>query len=202
MKYVSVNICGLTEVKNDNKNSKAMQRIESWQKAAAFAARAHQGQFRKDGITPYVAHVFRVTLTVRDLFECNDPETLTAALLHDTIEDTTVDYDDIEEEFSREIADIVAVLSKDTRLREPEREKAYDDGLRHASWKAKIIKLADTYDNFCDQAYALKKPVLLEAAIDRMKRALEIAGDDDPHLSLAISIVKQAVHQAEQAPRA
>ena len=38
--------------------------------AAAFAARAHDGQYRKDGKTPYVSHVFRVCLVLRDLFGC------------------------------------------------------------------------------------------------------------------------------------
>ena len=38
-----------------------------WQKAASAAARFHRHQFRKDGATPYVAHPFRVAMTVRDL---------------------------------------------------------------------------------------------------------------------------------------
>ncbi len=36
--------------------------------AASFAARAHHGQMRKDRATPYVSHVFRVCLVVRDVF--------------------------------------------------------------------------------------------------------------------------------------
>src|SRR4029453_1669144 len=51
--------------------------------AAAFAARAHQHHFRKDDKTPYVSHVFRVCLIVRDLFGFNDPRMLCTALLHD-----------------------------------------------------------------------------------------------------------------------
>src|SRR5205823_3522167 len=57
--------------------------------AAAFAARSHQGQLRKDKQTPYVSHVFRVCLILRDLFGFDDPRMLCAALLHDTVEDTT-----------------------------------------------------------------------------------------------------------------
>jgi (p)ppGpp synthase/HD superfamily hydrolase len=34
-----------------------------WQQACGFAARAHEGQRRKDGRTPYVAHVYRIALT-------------------------------------------------------------------------------------------------------------------------------------------
>ena len=51
--------------------------------AASFAARAHHGQMRKDNATPYVSHVFRVCLVVRDVFGFHDAATLTAALLHD-----------------------------------------------------------------------------------------------------------------------
>ena len=56
--------------------------------AVSFAARAHRHQLRKDGETPYVAHPFRVCLIVRHIFGIDDPAFLSAALLHDTIEDT------------------------------------------------------------------------------------------------------------------
>src|SRR5438105_14996767 len=55
--------------------------------AAAFAARAHDGQKRKDKETPYVSHVFRVCLVVREVFGFTDLSMLMTALLHDTIED-------------------------------------------------------------------------------------------------------------------
>src|SRR3954467_9177362 len=93
--------------------------------AAGFAARAHRHQFRKDGLTPYAAHPFRVCLIVRHGFGIGDPEFLAAALLHDTIEDTTTDFDDLEERFGARVAGWVAALSKDTRLPDAEREAAY-----------------------------------------------------------------------------
>src|SRR3954447_2724159 len=93
--------------------------------AVSFAARAHRGQVRKDGQTPYAAHPFRVCLIVRHVFGIDDPEVLTAALLHDTIEDTTTDFDDLEERFGAPVAGWVAGLSKDTRLPDDEREAAY-----------------------------------------------------------------------------
>src|SRR4051794_21512678 len=84
--------------------------------AVAFAARAHHGQLRKDGATPYASHVFRVCLIVRDLFGVSDPRVLTAALLHDTIEDTLIDFDDLEDNFGSEIAGWVATLTKQKKL--------------------------------------------------------------------------------------
>ncbi len=178
--------------------AEAMKRAEAWQKAVAVAARAHHRQFRKDGRTPYIAHVYRVTMTVRDLFGCDDIIALAAALLHDTIEDTERDYDDIEIVCGTEVADVVAALSKDMRLPEPKREEAYDAQLARGPWQAKLIKLADTYDNYCDQATAVTRPTPLFAAISRMNRALAIAGDD-PRLAAGVRIVREAVRQAEAA---
>src|SRR4051794_3522816 len=93
--------------------------------AVSFAARAHRHQTRKDGQTPYVAHVFRVCLIVRHVFGIDDPKVLTAAALHDAIEDTPTDYDDLEEAFGRDAATWAAALCKDMRRPEQERERDY-----------------------------------------------------------------------------
>src|SRR2546421_11276325 len=93
--------------------------------AVSFAARAHRHQTRKDGQTPYVAHVFRVCLIVRHVFGLDDPRALMAAALHDTIEDTTTDFDDLEETFGPEVAAWAAALCKDKRRPDAEREAEY-----------------------------------------------------------------------------
>src|SRR5438105_15294390 len=103
--------------------------------AAASAARAHHGQMRKDKVTPYVSHVFRVCLVVRDLFGFDDPRMLMTALLHDTIEDTTTDFDDIEKSHGPEIARWVALLTKNKALPEQEREADYTRRLLQAPWQ-------------------------------------------------------------------
>jgi len=120
--------------------------------AASFAARAHRHQLRKDGETPYFSHPVRVCLVVRQVFGFDDPRMLAAALLHDTIEDTTTDFDDLAKHFGPDVARWVASLSKDSRLPENERETAYRDALRSADWQVKAIKLADMYDNMGDSA--------------------------------------------------
>ena len=119
-------------------------------KAISFAARAHRHQVRKDGLTPYVAHPFRVCMTVRHVFGIEDAVVLAAAVLHDTIEDTTTDYDDLVGEFGAEVANCVAALSKDTRRPEAEREAAYLQQLLAGDWRVAICKLADGYDNISD----------------------------------------------------
>lgn len=121
--------------------------------AVSFAARAHRHQIRKDKETPYAAHPFRVCLVVRQVFGIDDPATLTAAVLHDTIEDTTTDYDDLAERFGETVAGWVAALSKDMRLRDDVREPAYFAALAAAEWQVQVIKMADLFDNLCDSAH-------------------------------------------------
>jgi (p)ppGpp synthase/HD superfamily hydrolase len=122
--------------------------------AIALAARAHSGQLRKDGQTPYASHAFRVCMVLRHVFGIDDPPALLAAALHDTIEDTTVDFDDLEGQFGKAVAEWVALLSKDKRLPEPAREKAYVENLDKAPWQVKVCKLADVYDNLMDSVHS------------------------------------------------
>jgi guanosine-3',5'-bis(diphosphate) 3'-pyrophosphohydrolase len=130
----------------------ALREMQGLLEAAAFAARAHRHQLRKDGQTPYLSHVVRVCLIVRHLFQIEDPRVLAAALLHDCIEDTPTDYDDLASKFGEQVADWVAILSKDMRLPEAAREAAYEARLCEAPWQVKACKLADILDNLLDAA--------------------------------------------------
>ncbi len=118
--------------------------------AISFAAQAHAGQNRKDGRTPYIAHTVRVMSSLQHQFKVTDPEILAAAVLHDTIEDTTTDRDDIIEHFGPRVAEFVAALSKDTRLPEEERERRYLETLANSSPEVKLCKLGDMLDNLID----------------------------------------------------
>lgn len=157
-----------------------------WQAAAAFAARAHRHQIRKDGETPYVAHPVRVALTVALVFEHTDEETLAAALLHDVIEDTGADYDDVLELCGRYVADLVAAMTKDMRLIEPQREEQYDAQLAAAPWQARLIKLADVYDNFADAIGHPKRETDFRKKADR---ALQLA-QGEPRLEKAAAALR------------
>jgi (p)ppGpp synthase/HD superfamily hydrolase len=130
------------------------QTIRPLLEAVAFAARAHQGKLRKDGATPYVSHVFRVCLVLRHVFGIEDRQALMAAALHDTVEDTDTDFDDLKEAFGDEVASWVAALSKDKRLPDEEREQAYAAALAGAAWQVKACKLADVYDNVMDSMHS------------------------------------------------
>ncbi len=165
-----------------------------WQQAAALAARAHQHQVRKDGRTPYASHTTRVTLTLACVFGCTDERVVAAALLHDTIEDCDVDYDELHEQFGPEVASIVACLTKDMRLIEPQREAAYDQQLAAGPWQAKLIKLADVYDNLSD----CNDDAARNRFFDKVDRAVAIAGDQ-PELAKAVRIVRGLATTMRQA---
>lgn len=149
-----------------------------WQNATAFAAFKHRHQLRKDGRTPYVSHVFRVAMTVRQVFGCEDPQTLAAALLHDLIEDTTTDYDEIADRFGETVATLVGALTKNATLPKVEREREYDARLAGADWRARLIKLGDTYDNLCDSSHVPGSPVPLKDTVERASRAIALARAD------------------------
>jgi len=161
--------------------SKDLQLI---QRAISFAAWKHRHQQRKDQRTPYIAHPYRVFFTVRHVFGIEDTVALCAAALHDTIEDTLTDYDEVLEVFGEEVADAVAALTKDMRLREDLREEAYDEGIKKASWQARAVKLGDVYDNFCDA----HDQAMRDKVVPKIHRAIACAGNDK-RLATAIEAV-------------
>jgi guanosine-3',5'-bis(diphosphate) 3'-pyrophosphohydrolase len=82
-------------------------------KAYVYAMRAHGKQFRASG-DPYFAHPLEVAAILTDLKL--DEATIVTALLHDTIEDTLVTWDDIKENFGEEIANLVDGVTKLSQL--------------------------------------------------------------------------------------
>lgn len=169
--------------------------VALWRSAIDFAARAHAGHTRRDGRTPYVAHVVRVAMIVREVFGCDDPETIAAAYLHDTIEDTPTDRDDIERRFGAVVAGAVAALTKNMILPEAEREPEYDARLAAADWRARLVKLADVYDNGLDtlaESESGKRRTKMVAKIDRALTLAEadLTGEHAETMSRAIDVVR------------
>ncbi len=82
-------------------------------RAFEFARAAHKGQKRKSG-EPFIAHPVEVALILADLRM--DAETLCAALLHDTVEDTDTTDADIEKRFGPNVALLVEGVTKITRI--------------------------------------------------------------------------------------
>ncbi len=85
-------------------------------KALSFAVDAHQGQLRKSG-EPYISHPCHVAQILAQELEVTDPETLAAAILHDTIEDVPdVTHEVIGEHFGRNVEAIVDGCTKVANL--------------------------------------------------------------------------------------
>ena len=82
-------------------------------KAYVYAMTAHGKQFRASG-DPYFAHPLEVAAILTELKL--DVPTIVTALLHDTIEDTLVTYDDIKKNFGEEIANLVDGVTKLSQL--------------------------------------------------------------------------------------
>src|SRR5579872_1765811 len=82
-------------------------------KAYVYAMAAHGKQFRASG-DPYFAHPLEVAAILTDLKL--DVPTIVTALLHDTIEDTLVTYDDLRDRFGEEIANLVDGVTKLSQL--------------------------------------------------------------------------------------
>lgn len=172
-----------------------------WQRAASFASYKHRHQLRKDGKTPYVSHTFRVCLTLSAGFGCRDEVALAAALLHDTIEDTTTDYDDLAKAFGVAVADVVASVTKNMALPDERREREYDEQLGRADWRARLIKLGDVYDNLADgTSTGLGTEQMLKAR-SRARRAVALAREDaasHPESAKAIAMVEASLDVLER----
>jgi guanosine-3',5'-bis(diphosphate) 3'-pyrophosphohydrolase len=139
----------------------------------------------------------RVAITLTRVFSCDDAVALAAALLHDTIEDTTTDYEDIEQRFGPEVARCVAALTKNMALPEDEREDEYDARLARADWRVRLVKLADVYDNYCDVTSFPdnKQAKQRREAKDKCRRAITLARADEknPVMANAIRIVERLI---------
>lgn len=120
-------------------------------KAADFSARCHRGQQRKDEArSPYINHPIRVAWLLSSVGGVEDEHVLAAALLHDTVEDTSATAADILREFGPRVHALVMEVSDDTTITSPERKRAQVDSAGRLSAGAVLIKLADKTSNIQD----------------------------------------------------
>ncbi len=128
------------------------KRIE---KAIEMATKAHEGQMRKSG-DPYISHPIAVMKIVEDWGM--DEDTIIAAVLHDTVEDTNITLEDIKKEFGEQVAFLVDGVTKLSNARSGMRDidtylpETKDNLLRllvamGSDIRVLIIKLADRLHN-------------------------------------------------------
>ncbi len=120
-------------------------------KATQFAALKHKGQLRKgsDEI-PYIVHLVSTALLIAEVGGVNDPNILTAALLHDTIEDTDTTTEELTAAFGEEVCRLVEEVSDDRSLEKAVRKKLQIEHAPELSPEAVLIKLADKITNVTD----------------------------------------------------
>jgi GTP pyrophosphokinase len=119
-------------------------------RAFAFSAKAHEGQFRKDG-EPYITHPLAVTETLAGWRL--DAQTLAAALLHDVVEDTGVSRDEIRSQFGDAVAELVDGVTKLDQIQFESKRHAQAENFRKMllamarDVRVILIKLADRWHN-------------------------------------------------------
>ena len=97
--------------------------MDVFEKALAFALKAHEGQIRKREDIPFILHPCEAAAIAATL--TTDREILAAVLLHDTVEDTGTTIDDVRGALGDRVAALVA----------GETENRYEELPRKASWK-------------------------------------------------------------------
>lgn len=114
--------------------------------AIQFAASAHSGQYRKGTNVPYLIHPMRAAAT---LLDAGCRETLAvAAVLHDTVEDCFVTYDQIRTLFGDEVTELVRGASEPDKAASWEERKQHTiDLLKTAHEDLLLVAIADKIDN-------------------------------------------------------
>ena len=119
--------------------------------ALRFAAERHRGQRRKGADhRPYIEHPIDVATTLATVAGITDVELLSAALLHDVVEDTPTSLNELETRFGRTVRDLVAEVTDDESLPSSEQKRLQvvrAPGLSHG---ARLIRIADKLCNVRD----------------------------------------------------
>lgn len=114
--------------------------------AANVAEELHHGQYRKGTDTPYILHPFGVAAIL--LREGCAPDMVVAGLLHDTLEDTAYERDELKERFGDNVAAIVEGCSEPFKDRPwRERKEHTINYLQTAPWQVRLVTCADKLHN-------------------------------------------------------
>src|SRR4051812_31196730 len=141
-------------------------------RAFDYSARAHEGQHRRSG-EPFILHPLGVAKICAELQL--DEQTIVAALLHDVVEDTAAESDELRAEFGDEVAQLVAGVTKLTRIQFQSREQAEAENYRKMvvamseDVRVILIKLADRLHNMRTIEYLGK-----QKQIQKAKETLEV----------------------------
>lgn len=122
-------------------------------RALEFAARKHRMQRRKDeDASPFINHPIALMKVLCIEADVRNATILSAAALHDTIEDTETTGQELESEFGSEIASIVSELTDDKSLPKAERKRLQIEHAPRMSRDGTLVKVADKICNLRDVA--------------------------------------------------
>ena len=147
----------LEKVTRENNPTADLAKIR---KAFEFARDAHRNQLRKDG-SPYIVHPLAAAEIIAEMGL--DDESIEAALLHDTIEDTDATHEDVVKLFGQSVADIVEGVTKLSRVKYTSKEEEQMDNLRKMllamakDIRVILIKMADRLHNMRTMEYQSPK---------------------------------------------
>ena len=150
----------IKEIIDRVKKNKRWPDIKLIQKAYNYALLKHGDQKRKSG-EPYIIHPTNVAYTIAELGL--DEQTISAALLHDVVEDTDATYEDIEKEFGLEIAEMVDGVTKLKQIQHATIEENQVENYRKMflamgkDIRVIIIKLADRLHNMITLEFLIRE---------------------------------------------
>ncbi|MFZ3577573.1 HD domain-containing protein [Virgibacillus sp. DJP39] len=124
------------------------------QLAKEFAEKAHHGQTRKNSKAPYITHPIRVAERLEE--SGYSDEAVCAGYLHDVVEDTPYEIEDIKETFGARVAELVAAHTEDKSKSWQERKQHTIDVVKHAENEVKYLIVADKLDNLLGLEHDLK----------------------------------------------
>jgi len=141
-----------------------MKVTDRFQRALNLAAEKHAGQMRKSSGYPYIVHPFSVVLVLSEYV--HDEDVLIAGLLHDLLEDVDgYEYEDLEKDFGKRVADIVNGVSEDKdfdndktdRENWQERKDRYLKNLETDREESLLVCAADKIHNLNSMSKIFKK---------------------------------------------
>ena len=126
-------------------------------KAVKFAVEAHQGTERRGKSYPYIIHPMEAASIVATI--TSDQEMLAAAILHDTVEDTDVTFEQLREQFGDRVAELVhrETGPLDNRFTWHEKKAIQIKQLVNASYDSKVVALGDKLSNMRGIAWDYRK---------------------------------------------
>ncbi|MEZ0326614.1 MAG: HD domain-containing protein [Fimbriimonas sp.] len=171
------------------------------EEAIQFALDAHEGHLRKgDHPLPYFVHLIDVLHKVRLIGGVMDEDALCAAVLHDTLEDTDVTPEQLEERFGPKVRLLVVQLTRRTSKQSEDHYSAMLlEDIAHMHPDAQRIKLADRLANLWESSRTRPQERTRKYAEEALKMLEIIPKDTAPTLWAAVdAFSRECIAQAQK----